>query len=526
MKLAIQRGGENILFNLSTKRVQDQQALPDSLSSPLGSLWKLYVYAWLEDLKRPEQPYQCTGRESEEVYCCHAGESITRDKALIRSCGLYFSPQRLGIDSNEWQKYWQIQQAPAWLQQLPQLLPQTRVSVHEILETLSRLPAQEKARTVLLDVVLNDPKESLAGALGGRLRVKTWSWLADNDANARQGGFAGWLTDGTPLWAGGNGTSITVLNKYASVLNTVLPVPVLTGAGECVVVDLFSRYPIKTVRRSKGNLVTSAGPLRGRYEITFINGNHLELESGGDLYVQRNNGILSLKARLDMEEYVARVLEREAKNEPLEAAKAMAITIRTYLLQSAEKTSNCLSIADSSASQRVLPSPAGIAAKAVAAWTQDLILAGSSVNYHLDRAGEGRLSWQRAVELANNGIRYDAILAEAFPRANLSRWGNPEATCQPLPDAEAWLKFQQPRWRTQLNNEPGYNESAQFAVCRLSAGRPFTDRIQKRLYVRNFFTLQDRLDLTHEYLHLAFDGYPSGLDEQYIENLTRHLLMD
>ncbi|EFJ1116712.1 hypothetical protein HII00_000948 [Escherichia coli] len=35
-----------------------------------------------------------------------------------------------------------------------------------------------------------------------------------------------------------------------------------------------------------------------------------------------------------------------------------------------------------------------------------------------------------------------------------------------------------------------------------------------------------RLDLTHEYLHLAFDGYPTGLDENYIETLTRQLLMD
>ncbi|PRW54958.1 hypothetical protein CSC08_2380 [Escherichia coli] len=26
--------------------------------------------------------------------------------------------------------------------------------------------------------------------------------------------------------------------------------------------------------------------------------------------------------------------------------------------------------------------------------------------------------------------------------------------------------------------------------------------------------------------HLAFDGYPTGLDENYIETLTRQLLMD
>ena len=71
-----------------------------------------------------------------------------------------------------------------------------------------------------------------------------------------------------------------------------------------------------------------------------------------------------------------------------------------------------------------------------------------------------------------------------------------------------------------------YYEPDVFAVCRLVSGFPYTDRQQKRLFIRNFFTLQDRLDLTHEYLHLAFDGYPTGLDENYIETLTRQLLMD
>ncbi|BEC79261.1 protein [Escherichia coli] len=83
-----------------------------------------------------------------------------------------------------------------------------------------------------------------------------------------------------------------------------------------------------------------------------------------------------------------------------------------------------------------------------------------------------------------------------------------------------------PQWRRILQAETGYNEPDVFAVCRLVSGFPYTDRQQKRLFIRNFFTLQDRLDLTHEYLHLAFDGYPTGLDENYIETLTRQLLMD
>ena len=55
---------------------------------------------------------------------------------------------------------------------------------------------------------------------------------------------------------------------------------------------------------------------------------------------------------------------------------------------------------------------------------------------------------------------------------------------------------------------------------------PYSAEKYGGLFIRNFFTLQDRLDLTHEYLHLAFDGYPTGLDENYIETLTRQLLMD
>lgn len=88
-----------------------------------------------------------------------------------------------------------------------------------------------------------------------------------------------------------------------------------------------------------------------------------------------------------------------------------------------------------------------------------------------------------------------------------------------------WRK-KMPQWRRILQGETGYNEPDVFAVCRLVSGFPYTDRQQKRLFIRNFFTLQDRLDLTHEYLHLAFDGYPTGLDENYIETLTRQLLMD
>lgn len=226
------------------------------------------------------------------------------------------------------------------------------------------------------------------------------------------------------------------------------------------------------------------------------------------------------------EEYVARVLDREAKSTPPEAAKAMTVAIRTFLQQNANREGDCLTIPDSSATQRVSASPATTGARTMAAWTQDLIYAGDPVHYHGSRATEGTLSWRQATAQAGQGERYDQILAFAYPDNSLSRWGAPRSTCQLLPKAKAWLAKKMPQWRRILQAETGYNEPDVFAVCRLVSGFPYTDRQQKRLFIRNFFTLQDRLDLTHEYLHLAFDGYPTGLDENYIETLTRQLLMD
>lgn len=526
LQLALRGAQHDQLYQLTPTGVARHSTLPAMLSTPLGSLWKLYVYAWLEDTHQPEQPYPCRGNDPEEVYCCHAGEKITRDAALVRSCGLYFSPQRLHIGAEIWKHYWQQHQAPAWLATLSEMKPETTVPVKSLLDSLATLPAQHKAREILLDVVLDEAKPGVASMLGGKLRVKTWSWFIDAQKQQRQGGFAGWLIDGTPLWVAGSGTSKTVLTRYAKVLNQVLPVPKKTTSGQCVLVDLFARYPIKKVTADKSSKAMKPGVLNGRYRISFANGNHINLVSHGETSLLAQKGTLKLQSYLDREEYVARVLDREAKSTPVEAAKAMTIAIRTFLLQNAGREGDCLTIPDSSATQRVSSSPATSGARAVTAWTQDLIFAGGPVHYHGTRAAKGTLSWQQATTQAAQGERYDQILTFAYPDNNLSRWGAPHSTCRAVPEAKTWLKKKMAQWRRQLRDEPGYNEPDAFAVCRLVSGFPFTDRQQKRLFIRNFFTLQDRLDLTHEYLHLAFDGYPSGLDENYVETLTRQLLMD
>jgi uncharacterized protein YfaQ (DUF2300 family) len=513
-------GFKGELLSLSRTQVISREPLAADVQAPLGSLWKLFVYAWLVDTGAHEAPYECRGQSKEEVYCCTAGGKIERGQALVKSCGLYFEPARLGITGADWRSYWQARQAPEWLLDLPALKPSTRVSVAELLKVLADMPAQDQARRVLLDVVLNAADGNVVGELGGRLRVKTWSWLGDQDPSSRQGGFAGWTADGTPIWAGGRGTSQMVLRHYGEVLATVLPTSWPAETGRCVEVGLFSRYPIGRV--VAGDRVVSSGPLQGDYRVEFTNGNQLDIHSDGELFLLNDKFV----ARLDREEYVARVLQREAKPEPAEAAKALAVAVRTYLLQNATRNGDCLSIDDSSSRQRVAPRPASAEARRIAAWSSDLVLAGSTVTYHSDQAGPDKLSWQQAVEQANAGQRYDAILLHAYPRASLSRWDNPVASCEALPAAQDWLQNQRRGWRPRLESETGYTEVSTFAVCRLTFGRPYVDRERQRIYVRGVFSLQDRLDLTHEYLHLAFEAHPNGQDETYIEGLARQLLLE
>lgn len=508
------------LLSLNRTQLLTREPLPDGLQTPLGSVWKLFVYAWLVDSGAREPAYECHGQSKEEVYCCTAGGKVERDQALVKSCGLYFEPSRLGISAMDWRAYWQAREAPQWLLDLSSLQPATRVPVAELVRMLAALPAQEQARRVLLDVVLNAADGNVVGELGSRLRVKTWSWLDERDAASRQGGFAGWTADGTPIWAGGRGTSQRVLRDYAVALSAVVPVPWPVDAGRCVEVGLFSRYPLKRVL--SGDSEVASGPLHGNYRVEFANGNQLDIHSDGELFLDKDK----LIARLDREEYVARVLQREATPEPAEAAKALAVAIRTYLLQNPTRNGECLSIEDSSQRQRVAPRPASDQVRNIAAWTSDLVLAGSSVTYHSDQPGPDRLSWQQAVEQANAGQRYDAILLHAYPRASLSRWDNPVASCEALPAAQDWLQKQRRSWRPTLESETGYNEVSTFAVCRLAFGRPYVDRERQRIYVRGVLSLQDRLDLTHEYLHLAFEAHPNGQDETYIEGLARHLLLE
>lgn len=535
LHLLLAAPGKLTYWQLTPKGQAQLRAIPSDAQVPLGSLWKLWVYAYLvdsQDTTLTEQPYTCQGNNPEEAYCCSSkGEAVGRDQALARSCGLYFNPSRLNIDAARWRAYWQQRALPPSLLDLNQLGPEHSVWLMELIKSLAQLPAQHQAQRALLAVMIGNKGAPYAEQLGSRLRVKTWSW---RDAQAAPiGGFAGWLPDGSVVWAQAEGTSAQVLKTYAQALNQVLPNPAPAINTSCVQVNLFAAYPISQVLDAAGKSA-QPGPLKGQFKVLFAKGTAVTITSHGEISLAAarvDKPELTLSARVSEAEYLARVLEREAAPEPLEAAKALTITARTYLLQNARRATNlsgpeeCLQIDDSSQTQRVSPNPARRSSLAIAYWTADLISQGAPVRYHLNQAADNRLSWQAAVQQARQGQSFHQILSAAFPANDLASQYSTTSLCKPLPQARSWLEAQIPKWRTALSAEPGFAPPALPQVCQLQTGNPYNDAAHNRIFARGFYSLQQRLDITHEYLHLAFGEYPTGQDETYIEQLARRLLL-
>lgn len=496
---------------------------------PLASLWKLFVYVYASDSKVAMPDYRCGGRDPEEVYCCDAGQSIGHDAALAQSCGLFFSPKRLMITAAPWRKYWtgRLGGAPAgdfaWLADPAQLTPGRTVKLDSLLRALGSIPAtsRQDAEAALLRVVLDGRGAGTARWFGSQLRVKTYSW---HQASGRIGGAAGWLADGTPIWFGGAGGSSNVFEQWAPKMAASLPSVGAADDGGCVVVDYFQRYPIRAVRGERG--IAAPGPLNGRYHVRFENGQNLALRSSGELMlVQDKGGRPQLRGRFGVNEYVARVLDREANAAEPEAAKALAIAARTYLQQNAVTVAGCQQIADSSATQRVSSSPATPAALAIARWTDQLIVDGVTVRYHSTTPSEGTMAWTEAVRQAKLGKHYDELLAAAYPGGALSTFGNTGARCQRLSQNEDWLARSMPRWRRVLQREAGYEAPSQAPlVCALQSGAPYSEQSRNRIYMRPLATREDRITLAHEYLHLGLRNHPRGQDEDYVEQLARRLV--
>jgi uncharacterized protein YfaQ (DUF2300 family) len=494
---------------------------------PLGSLWKLFVFAWLTDTQAQEPEYVCANdaQNEEDRYCCTPGESVTRGPALARSCAPYFSPARLGITEAAWKAHWSTPGRPRWLLDMASLRPDTLVPVGELLRALAALPeaARNEARAALLQTAVDGYGRDATAHLGTGIRYKTYSWHR-SDGSAF-GGAAGWLADGTPFWFGARGSSRSALSTWAPRLAAALPAPRWRDAHDasCVDVDFFTRYPIRAVWKADEPVRAKPGELRGRYRIEFDNGNWLAVASRGELVLGEDDGNPSIGARLTVNDYVARVIEREGSAEPVQAARALAVAARSYLVQNAHVESGCWHIADSTRTQRVSPNPPRDAALAAAWFSDGMVLTGATVRYHHDEAGPDRMSWRDAVAQAKEGRSFEAILAAAYPRASLTALDGTRE-CTRLPDAEQWLAQAAAGWNRRLRGEPGFEPPQSPVVCALAEGNPYSDQQRIRIYVRGWRSLNDRMTLAHEYVHLALRFHPNGADEAYVERLARQLI--
>jgi uncharacterized protein YfaQ (DUF2300 family) len=507
---------------------QQGAAPPAALRTPLGSTWKLFVHAYLHGHATQEPPYRCDAgrRQPGEEYCCDPGESVTRDEALARSCGAYFEPQRLQIAPADWARFWHGHGAPEWLAALPALQPATQLPVQDLLAGLRAVPAAQRqaVRQALLPASLQVP--GVLAALGTGPRFKTWSWTV---AGERAGGAAGWLADGTPFWFGAAGTSRTALQAHAGWIAAqwadrgAAPLERAAMAAQpCIEVAFFHRYPLHTVTHDGGR-PAPAGALSGRYRLVFQNDSALTLDAVPTLQLRLTSTGPQITARLPLEDYVARVVDREGTARDTQAARALAVAARSHVLQNAAEGEGCRQTLDDSRAQRVSPQPPTLAARAAADFTEGLVLTGMPVRYHLDQARPGVMSWQAAVAAGRSGASFDQILRQAYPAASFAA-AQAGAGCEPLPQAAHWLAQRQQRWRAVLNPLPGYQAPGPTVqVCRLAHGTPHSDQRLLVIRIREWLTREGRVTLIHEYLHLAFRHHPSGRDEGFIEQLAQRL---
>lgn len=513
----------------------------------LGSIWKLFVFVYLQQNAINEAPFACTGNQrDDEQYCCEAGQSVAREMALARSCGPYFAPQRVGIQADEWRRFWQKtlpQQGKnhAWLLQLRNVRPDFRVAPGEVLQALAALPvnARDAARSALLQSSLQGTMQEALPQLGSAPRVKTFTWHHPRHAGMRLGGGVGWLANGNLFWFAGNGSSRMVLQRWGAALASHLQVlaqqpNTLVAASQadeaCVEVEFFKRYPIQSVQAldAASQPIASKpmrGTLQGRYRLKFENGNLLEFQTQGQLQAQSDaRGRWHITGRFALNDYVARVVEREGDASKVAAARALAVAARTYLLQNGVLQGSCYLIADDSRRQRVAPNRPSDAAFAAAWFSDGLILDGVAVRYHRDQAKPGVMAWSEAVTQSDAGWQFDQILRAAYPHAVLRGMHGGE-DCQRLPASQAWLEKASRRWQARLQSEVGFERLPQAPlVCALDYGNPYSDQRRLRVYVRPRLEREERFSLAHEYLHLSFRFHPRGLDEAYLEQWARKLV--
>ena len=507
------------------------------LQTPLGSLWKLFLYIFIVENQITPEPYKCTGNDPNEIFCCKPQKRIDIDKALIKSCGLFFDKVRSDIlksSHGAWRLFWENELGLKyeWLTNLNELRPGKIVNVRDLLTSLLRTNKLShttiRTREVLPEVLISGTAKGAVRLLGSSLKVKTFTWDDPSRIGKFIGGIAGWLNDGSAIWVLGKGKGSQVINLWGREINQRILGGLNSFSSNCVRVKFFDRYPISKVFNLNTNQLSNEGPLKGDYKIIFKNGNSLKFNSTGGFHYKRSTDETSIIGLFNINEYIARVLEREVSVDPEEAAKAFAILARTYLINRAQFKDKCFVIPDSSHYQRVSIHNPSESSLAISNWTDGLILNNiDDIQYHSTTNSHNRISWTFAKKLAKDKLFFDEILKIGYPTGILSVMKSKlSQNCKRLPLIKNWLDSRSVLWGNRLKREVGYESPDSVIVCELTLGNPFSDLENNRIFVKSMRTQNDKITIAHEFLHISFKNHPLGNDEGFIERTAIKLISD
>lgn len=477
--------------------------VPAERVTPLASVWKLFSYSYLLENGIHAAPYLCQGTDPDERFCCEKGKSIGAEEAVARSCGLFFEQTMKQISAVKWNDFWKKKGVPyAWMRK-EHLRDHRKVSVKEILavlEVMKTFPTHGELRADLGAVWTKGTLKDALPQYGVPFFAKTWTW-GNEKKKKFIGGMAGWDQKNTSFWVSGEGTSREImLSDGKAIISQLDPHSV---SPEKVRVNFFTKYPVKAVTHAEN----------GSLRIGFENGNHIVVPAHAHLTVEGKK----VSGIFDREEYVARVLEREGSTLDGEASKALAVLIRTYLVDHAKRSGETLEIDDHSGLQRVSPVPPAAEARAIADFTSGLVLEGKSPGHNTDL-------WARMRTLAKKKLPFTAILSLVAPAAKIAfAKSGRKHSCERLSRVEQELRRSLPRWERELVRHPGYEHVDAFEVCRMNHPVPYSDLRNNRIYLSYDGGPESRTTLAHEYLHLGFKNRPETNDEQFIETLARKL---
>lgn len=526
----VHHDGRQMVWHETATKDLEKSDLPQ-----LGSLWKVFFYTFAVAKDLVLTPYVCADPKLEDCSCgpVQVSGGIDLQEALIHSCEPAFLMFKNSANAKDWQEYWQQAYGdtavPIWLSDFDSFAATTRALPEEILFTLSKIRQNQEVFDRLRAALALVPREGTAAALeqdkpSAAVLLKTFT-MGDR-VQGYHGGFAGWLDDATLVWVGASHRgAVTAETWFAPVREQaqVLFGPEIVSPGTPpVCVGFLQDYPLRIVKDARG-MTVMRGRLSGSYTAITQRGSTIVFTTRGQVTLSRAQDTPVLSGCFTLEDYIARVVQREGDDLPIAAKKALAITARTYLLDEAKRDDDgSLSIHDDSRKQRVSLTDPSHENLQIAQATQGLVLSGP-VLYHLTERRRGTLTVNDALRQAESGLDEAQILQAAFPAYKIiPMWRLAGLRCDPLVEAAEWLAYNLPAWKSRLA-PLGADLTFPAEVCRSRAAQAYY--FGRKVYVPSFVTTDDQLTVVHEWLHGAFAETPLGGDDVQIEALARELVM-